>query len=114
MTTINKNSILELLAKEDVQVLSLAYLYASNCHKYGVDVTKAACTAVEMTSIVDKAYVRGCIDAERKFHSSRDAKLYKRAFELASKEFCDFAKADLELYMRDTLDVAREEINDDN
>ena len=103
MTTINKNVILELLAKEDVQVLSLAYLYASNCHKYGVDVTKAAGTAVEMASIVDRAYVRGCTDAERKFHSSRDA-----------EEFCDFGKADLGLYMRDTLDVAREEINDDN
>lgn len=114
MTTIDKNSLLELLAKENVQILSLAYLYASNYSKYGVDVTKASHTAVEMASIVDRAYVRGCTDAERKFHSSRDAELYRRAFELASKEFCDLAKADLELYMRDTLDVAREEINDDN
>lgn len=62
---------MELLAKEDVQVLSLAYLYASNYHKYGVDVTKASYTAVEMTSIVDRAYTRGYADAERKFHSNR-------------------------------------------
>ena len=42
-----KEVLLEELAKEDLQVLSLAYVYAKNFHMYGIDVTKAICSATE-------------------------------------------------------------------
>lgn len=60
---INKEDILEKLAKEDLQVLILAYVYAKNLYMYGEDVTKAIQSATENAVIVDKAYRRGYYDA---------------------------------------------------
>lgn len=54
---------LEELAKEDLQVLSLAYVYATNLHMYGEDVTKAICSATENTAMMEKAYRKGYHDA---------------------------------------------------
>lgn len=53
---INKEDILEKLAKEDLQVLILAYVYAKNLYMYGEDVTKTIQSATENAAIVDKAY----------------------------------------------------------
>lgn len=60
---INKEALLEELAKEDLQVLSLAYVYATNLHMYGEDVTKAICTATENAAMMEKAYRKGYHDA---------------------------------------------------
>lgn len=58
-----KEVLLQELAKEDLQVLSLAYMYAKNLRMYGVDVTKAICSATENASILDIAYRKGYYDA---------------------------------------------------
>ena len=58
-----KEVLLEELAKEDLQVLSLAYLYAKNIQMYGVDVTQACCSAIQNVTMLDKAYQKGYYDA---------------------------------------------------
>lgn len=57
-----RDALLEELAKEDLQVLALAYVYAKNLHMYGVDVTEAIITATENTAILDSAYHKGYHD----------------------------------------------------
>ena len=61
-----KEALLEKLAKEDLQVLSLAYIYAKNLHMYGEDVTKASCSAIQNVAMLDKAYQKGYYDAMNK------------------------------------------------
>ncbi len=58
-----KEALLEELAKEDLQVLSLAYMYATNLQMYGEDVTKAICSATENAAMMEKAYRKGYHDA---------------------------------------------------
>ena len=55
--------ILEELAKEDLQVLTLAYVYATNLDMYGEDVTKAIYSATENAAMLEKAYRKGYYDA---------------------------------------------------
>ena len=59
----SRQFLLEELAKEDLQVLALAYVYAKNLHMYGVDVTKATCSATENVAMTDIAYRKGYYDA---------------------------------------------------
>ena len=61
-----KEVLLEELAKEDLQILALAYVYAKNTHIYGVDVTKAICSATENLAMLEKAYNEGYCDAMNK------------------------------------------------
>lgn len=58
---IQKQKMLELLSNEDVAVLSLAYMYAENFHKYGFDVTEKCLTATEQMACMNRAYIRGCV-----------------------------------------------------
>lgn len=71
---INKELILEKLAKEDLQVLVLAYVYAKNLYMYGEDVTKAIQSATENAAIVDKTYRRGYYDAIKIMAESKEPK----------------------------------------
>lgn len=57
-----KAALLASLAKEDLQVLSLAYMYAKNLQIYGEDVTKVISTATQNMAILDKAYRKGYYD----------------------------------------------------
>ena len=61
-----KEVLLEELAKENLQVLALAYVYAKNMYLYGEDVTKACYSAVENVSMLEKAYRKGYYDAMNK------------------------------------------------
>ena len=61
-----KETLLEELAKEDLQVLSLAYMYAKNLYMYGEDVTKTISTAIQNVAMLDKAYQKGYYDAMNK------------------------------------------------
>lgn len=61
-----KEVLLEELAKEDLQVLALAYIYAKNLHMYVEDVTKAGCSAIQNVAMLDKAYQKGYYDAMNK------------------------------------------------
>lgn len=61
-----KEDLLGKLAKEDLQVLALSYMYAKNLHMYGEDLTKAICSAVQNVAMMDKAYQRGYYDAMNK------------------------------------------------
>ena len=63
---IDKENLLERLAKEDLQVLVLAYVYAKNLCMYGEDVTKAIQSATENAAMLSKAYQRGYWDAMNK------------------------------------------------
>ena len=76
---IQKQKILELLSNEDVAVLSLAYMYAENFHKYGFDVTEKCLTATEQMACMNRAYIRGRQDeAERYGDLSRIEKKVAR------------------------------------
>lgn len=63
---LKKETLLEELAKEDLQVLTLAYMYAKNLHMYGEDVTKASCSAIQNVAMLEKAYQKGYYDAMNK------------------------------------------------
>ncbi len=67
-----KDILLKELAKEDLQVLSLAYVYAKNLQMYGVDVTKAIATATENAAKLDIAYHKGYCDAMNRRSESED------------------------------------------
>ena len=54
-----KQALLNELEKEDIAVLGLAYQYAHNLYRYGVDVTEKWRTVVENTANLDKAYQKG-------------------------------------------------------
>ena len=62
-----KEVLLEELAKEDLEVLSLAYVYAKNFHMYGIDVTKAICSATENVAKLDIAYRKGYYDVQMNY-----------------------------------------------
>ena len=64
--TTKKEALLEELAKEDLQVLSLTYIYAKNLHMYGEDVTKAVSSATQNVAMLSKAYQKGYYDAMNK------------------------------------------------
>lgn len=73
-----KEALLEELAKEDLQVLSLAYMYAKNLYMYGEDVTKTISTATQNVAMLDKAYRKGYYDAmNKKIIESEDKDGYK-------------------------------------
>lgn len=61
-----KEALLEALAKEDLQVLALAYVYAKNMYIYGEDVTKTISSATQNVAILEKAYQKGYYDAMNK------------------------------------------------
>lgn len=58
-----KEVLLKELAKEDLQVLALAYVYAKNLQMYGEDVTEKWLTATQNASALEKAYNKGYYDA---------------------------------------------------
>lgn len=58
-----KEALLAELAKEDIQVLALAYVYAKNLHMYGEDVTKTIYSAIQNVAMLNKAYHKGYCDA---------------------------------------------------
>lgn len=61
-----KEALLKELAKEDLQVLALAYVYAKNLHMYGEDVTKTIYSAIQNVEMLNKAYHKGYCDATNK------------------------------------------------
>lgn len=65
----DKESLLAALAKEDKQVLAVAYLYAQNAQKYGVDITQAAMTAVQNVAMINRVYAVAYADALKQFSS---------------------------------------------
>lgn len=67
-----RQALLEELAKEDLQVLALAYVYAKNLQLYGEDVTKAISTATQNVAMLDKAYHKGYCDAMNKVLAERE------------------------------------------
>lgn len=60
---ITKEEVLEELAKEDLQVLVLAYIYAKNKYIYDEDVTTTIQTATQNVAMLEKAYNKGYYDA---------------------------------------------------
>jgi len=57
------HAILHELSKMSPMVLGVAYLYAKNYEKYGVDITKEWTTATSQTAALDIAYHKGMKDA---------------------------------------------------
>lgn len=55
--------LLEALAKEDTQIIALAYAHAQYLKMYGVDIEKALYTATENAEVMARAYQRGYYDA---------------------------------------------------
>ena len=71
---IDKENLLEKLAKEDLQVLVLAYVYAKHLYMYGEDVTKTIQSATENAAMLGKAYRRGYCDAMNKMKAESEDK----------------------------------------
>lgn len=73
-----KQALLEALAKEDLQILGLAYAHAKYLTMYGVDIEKTIATATENVEELTRAYQKGYYDAmERisrmeRFEAERD------------------------------------------
>lgn len=67
-----KSKILELLFKEDIQTISLAYMYAKNMTQYGVDVTKEWDTALRQTHALEQARLFGFREAMKYASECRD------------------------------------------
>lgn len=65
--TIEKEAILKLLAEEDTQTLSMAYLYAKNMMTHGIDVTEKWETAVAQHAALYKAHNDGYAMAQSEF-----------------------------------------------
>lgn len=61
-----KEKLLEILSKEDYQVLALAYIYAKNMYIYGEDVTNTIQSATQNAAMLEKAYKKGYYDAIEK------------------------------------------------
>lgn len=57
-----RDALLEQLTKEDLQVLSLAYMYAKYLQMYGKDITKTIDTATQNAALLEKAYRKGYYD----------------------------------------------------
>jgi hypothetical protein len=62
-----KQAMLDQLAKENEQVIGLAYMYAKNMHLYGTDVTKAWDSAVRQSIDLNNAYIRGRCDSDKEW-----------------------------------------------
>lgn len=56
---------------DDAQMIGLAYLYALNYKKYGVDVTEAWTTATQQAAALEIAYYRGIQDAMEGYHERK-------------------------------------------
>lgn len=67
-----KEVLLEELAKENLQVLSLAFAYAKNLQMYGVDITKAISSAIENVEMLEKVYRKGYYDAMERCNRMRE------------------------------------------
>lgn len=62
-----KQKLLDSLSEEPTMVLSTAYVYAKNYVRYGEDITKAWTTAVQQTSILEKARQKAWAEAYDSF-----------------------------------------------
>ena len=70
-----KEALLSELAKEDLQVVALAYVYAKNLHMYGEDVTETLYSAIQNVAMLNKAYQKGYCDAmDKEMTESEDKK----------------------------------------
>lgn len=58
-----KQIMLDELSKESEMVIAVAYLYAKTFVRYGEDITKTWCTALQQKSILEKAYNDGYANA---------------------------------------------------
>ena len=54
-----KQLMLDYLSNESEQVIALAYVYAKNLCKYGVDITKEINSAVAQQAVLHNAYLKG-------------------------------------------------------
>lgn len=64
---IQKNTLLKLLAQEDTQILSLAYLYAKQISEHNIDVTQKWETATQQTAALYRAENDGYVRAKQEF-----------------------------------------------
>ena len=67
-----KEALLEALAKEDVQILGLAYAHAKYLILYGVDIEKTIATATENAEVLTRAYQKGYYDAMKRCDRMRE------------------------------------------
>lgn len=65
--------LLEALAKEDTQIIALAYAHAQYLKMYGVDIEKALYTATENAEVMTRAYQRGYYDAMERVNRERES-----------------------------------------
>lgn len=66
---IKKKILIDLLKDEPIEVIQLAYLYAKNYSKFGVDVTEDWETATKQADALERAYKRGMYDFQQKLNT---------------------------------------------
>lgn len=59
---VKKQMLIDMLAKEPIEVSQLAYIYAKNYYKYGVNVVNDWETAIRQSAALESAYHRGWSD----------------------------------------------------
>ena len=62
--------LIDQLSKMPPMVIETAYLYAINYTTYGEDITEKWVTAVQQTSVLEKAYRKGYYDALQRLAES--------------------------------------------
>lgn len=68
-----REELLESLAKQDTQIIALAYAHAQYLKMYGIDIEKALHTATENAEVITRAYQRGYYDAMEKVSRNSQA-----------------------------------------
>lgn len=88
-----EEQLIEELSKMQPMVIETAYLYATNYTRYGEDVTEKWVTAVQQTSILEKAYRQGYCDALEELRKQKIPKEEQTDGDLVSRQaVLDLAK----------------------
>ena len=66
---IKKKILIDLLKDMPIEVIQLAYLYAKNYSKFGVDVTEDWETATKQADALERAYKKGMYDFQQKLNT---------------------------------------------
>ena len=73
-----EKQMIEELSKMSPMVISTAYLYALNCTRYGVDITKKWETTVQNARALELAYREGYHDALQRLAENEEGDSHER------------------------------------
>lgn len=111
-----KQQLLDALAKEPPIVVSTAYVYAKNYVNYGEDIAKAWTTAVQQSSILQKARQQAWAEAYDSFKKDYESRLKADMVSMleelqAEMESLRFGQPPRKYVVDECLDVIQQKID---